>query len=102
MLLFPPYSRLVRLVFRSLNQMKAENACRDAFRIVQEEIGNKGDVLGPAECPIFMTSKQYRYQIILRSRDIALLQNAARKLLYEYTHNQAVYIECDVDPVSIL
>ena len=102
LLTFPPYSRLVRLVFRSLNQEKALNSAREAFRITSEIIGKKGDVLGPAECPIFMQSKQYRYQIILRSLDIALLQDAARKLLYSYTHSQAVYIECDVDPVSIL
>ncbi len=102
LLTFPPYSRLVRLVFRSLNQEKALNSAREAFRITSEIIGKKGDVLGPAECPIFMQSKQYRYQIILRSLDIALLQEAARKLLYSYTHSQAVYIECDVDPVSIL
>ncbi len=102
MLTFPPYCRLVRLVFRSISQEKALSSAREAFKITSEIIGKKGDILGPAECPIFMTSKNYRYQIILRSLDIALLQDAARTLIYSYTHSQAVYIECDVDPVSIL
>ena len=102
MLGFPPYSRLVRLVFRSLNAQKAEEASNHASEILEQFIQNKGEVIGPAECPIFMQSNNYRYQILLRSNNITILQKAAENLLYNYTHNQAVYIECDVDPVSIL
>jgi len=62
----------------------------------------KGEVIGPAECPIFMTNNNYRYQLLLRSDNIAVLQKNAENLLYNYTHAQSVYIECDVDPVSIM
>ena len=43
-----------------------------------------------------------RYQILLKGSSIIPLQTAARKLLFDYTHNQNVYIEYDVDPVSLL
>ena len=102
MLGFPPYSRLIRLVFRSLNQAKAEASADQAALILSEKIENKGEVIGPAECPIFLQSNNYRYQILLRSNNITVLQEAAEHLLYNYTHTQQVYIECDVDPVSIL
>lgn len=102
MLMFPPYSRLVRLVFRSMSQKKAESCAEGAAAILSEGIGNKGEVIGPAECPVFMQSNNYRYQILLRSNNISVLQKAAENLLYNYTHTSQVYIECDVDPVSLL
>lgn len=102
MLMFPPYSRLVRLVFRSMSQKKAENSAESAAAILSESIGRKGEVIGPAECPVFMQSNNYRYQILLRSGNISVLQKAAGNLLYNYTHSSQVYIECDVDPVSLL
>lgn len=102
MLMFPPYSRLVRLVFRSMSQKKAESCAEGAAAILSESIGNKGEAIGPAECPVFMQSNNYRYQILLRSNNISVLQKAAENLLYNYTHSSQVYIECDVDPVSLL
>lgn len=102
MLMFPPYSRLVRLVFRSMSQKKAESCAEGAAAILSESIGSKGEVIGPAECPVFMQSNNYRYQILLRSNNISVLQKAAENLLYNYTHTSQVYIECDVDPVSLL
>ena len=102
MLGFPPYSRLVRLVFRSLNRKKAEESAIEAKKILSSSVGTKGEVIGPAECPIFMTNNNYRYQLLLRSDNIAVLQKNAENLLYNYTHAQSVYIECDVDPVSIM
>lgn len=102
MLMFPPYSRLVRLVFRSMSQKKAESCAEGAAAILSESIGNKGESIGPAECPVFMQSNNYRYQILLRSNNISVLQKAAENLLYNYTHTSQVYIECDVDPVSLL
>lgn len=102
MLMFPPYSRLVRLVFRSMSQKKAESCAEGAAAILSESIGNKGEAIGPAECPVFMQSNNYRYQILLRSNNISVLQKAAENLLYNYTHTSQVYIECDVDPVSLL
>ncbi len=102
MLGFPPYSRLVRLVFRSLSQKKAEESAVQAANILSESLKGRGEVIGPAECPIFMQSSSYRYQVILRGTNVTHLQRAAEELLYRYTHAQSVYIECDVDPVGLL
>ena len=99
---FPPFSRLIRLVFRSANQIQAESFARDASNILQKTLKNKADIIGPAECPILKISQNYRYQIILRSGNINILQQAVSDLMYNYTHPQSVYIEFDIDPVSLL
>lgn len=104
---FPPFSRLVRLVFRSADNNDASGTAEAAaglLRNARGKIKNAGDVeiMGPAECPVAKISQNYRWQILLRGPDIKPLQEMARTLLFGYSHPQSVYIECDVDPVSLL
>lgn len=99
---FPPFSRLVRIVFRSFNKALACQTAGDAAKIIRENTPKEAEIIGPAECPIEKISQNYRYQILLKGKSVIPLQAAARKLAFEYTHNQNVYIEYDVDPVSLL
>ena len=102
MLDFPPFSRLLRLVFRSYNKALAAETARDAVKILTDGAPRGMEIIGPAECPIEKINSSWRYQILLKGGSIVPLQTAARKLLFDYTHNQNVYIEYDVDPVSLL
>ena len=102
MLDFPPFSRLLRMVFRSFNKQLAAETAADAAKILMEGAPRGMEIIGPAECPIEKINSSWRYQILLKGSSIIPLQQAARKLLFDYTHNQNVYIEYDVDPVSLL
>lgn len=102
MLEFPPFSRLLRIVFRAFNKKDAEETAMAAVEILKENTPKGCDILGPSECPIEKINSNYRYQIILKGSSIIPLQSAARKLLFDYKHNPSVYIEYDVDPVSLL
>ncbi len=99
---FPPFSRLLRLVFRSFNKKEAADTAQDAVRILQEKKARGVEIIGPAECPIEKINSSWRYQILLKSTSVVPLQAMARSLLQDYTHSQNVYIEYDVDPVSLL
>ena len=104
---FPPFSRLVRLVFRSADKNAAEETAEEGAKLLADEIkkmrfAHRAEILGPAECPILKISQNYRYHLLLRGSDIRPLQKAAKTLLFGYSHSQSVYIECDVDPVSLL
>ena len=102
MLDFPPFSRLLRFVFRSYNKGLAAQTAADAVKIIEEGAPRGLEIIGPAECPIERINSNWRYQLLLKGASIIPLQAAARKLLFDYTHNQNVYIEYDVDPVSLL
>ena len=102
LLSFPPFSRLIRLVFRSSNQIKVQKTSEDAANLIENLKIPGVEILGPSECPLSKISQNYRFQLILRGEKIVPLQNAVRKLLFDYRHPQEVYIECDVDPVSLL
>ncbi|WP_428769089.1 primosomal protein N' [Treponema sp. HNW] len=100
---FPPYSRLVRLVFRSADEAKAEAASEEAAEII-ENIRQSAQVriLGPAECPIEKIAANHRRHILLRAKRIGPLQETLIAFLSAYKNRQGVYIEVDVDPVSLL
>ena len=99
---FPPFCRLLRLVFRSYNRNEAYDTAKDAAKILAEKQSRGVEIIGPAECPIEKINSSWRYQILLKSSSIVPLQAMARMLLTGYTHSQNVYIEYDVDPVSLL
>ncbi|MCR4579386.1 MAG: primosomal protein N', partial [Treponema sp.] len=102
MLNFPPFCRLLRFVFRSYDKKLAEESAEEAAGLLAQAAGRGVEIIGPAECPIERINSSWRFQILLKAGSIIPLQAMARKLLFEYSHNQNVYIEYDVDPVSLL
>lgn len=111
---FPPFSRLIRIVFRSVSLEISKGASENAAMILRKELSsiiekNPGDkdilkteILGPSECPISKVAMNYRSQILLRGPKVQILQKLAASLLYNYTSPQKVYLEIDVDPTSLL
>ena len=109
---FPPYSRLLRLVFRSMVQSDAEAFAADAYKILSQELealqakhlsnSKETEILGPSECPLAKINSNYRNQILLRGPSVTVLQKIAASLIYGYRAKAGVYIEVDVDPVGLL
>ncbi len=99
---FPPFTRLIRLVFRSKDAKKAELAAEGAARILKQLLPEGADVMGPAECVLALISGNYRQQIILRSDNFNLIRNAAEKFVKGYKPLSGIYIETDSDPVNLM
>ncbi len=99
---FPPYSRLVRLVFRSKSAETAAEGAEGAAAIIGNYLGGAGELLGPAECPLAVISGNYRHHILLRGLQLAPMARAVRRFMTEYKSKTSLYIEIDVDPVSLL
>jgi primosomal protein N' (replication factor Y) len=101
---FPPYSRLIRLTVRSRDASRADAAIQRLAALASPLIPQGADMLGPAECPIGIINGNHRRQIILRGASMGALHGAARILLerYETGRDTRVYLEVDVDPVSLL
>lgn len=109
---FPPFSRLVRLVFRGPNLQDTIETAKNAKNILDDylkdlkkkfsQITEDVEILGESECPVNKISANYRYQIILKSKNINILQKLTDHLLYDFTHPSNIYIEADIDPVNML
>lgn len=111
---FPPFSRILRMVFRAPSERQAVSGAGGASSLLRDILrtmirDNPGlrdkamrtEILGPAECPLSKIAANYRQQIILRGPSISILQRMARVLSGSYKA-PGVYIEYDVDPVSLL
>ncbi|MCQ2584994.1 MAG: primosomal protein N' [Treponema sp.] len=99
---FPPFCRMVRLVFRSADQNLAYQACAQAAEILNQNLQKGILILGPAECPVNKISQNYRFQILMKASSIIPLQAMAKNLQTNYRLNPNVYVEYDVDPVNLL
>ena len=115
MLSFPPFARILRMVFRAPSEAQAVAGANGAAGILHQilrgamtnpsklqEAAKHTEILGPAECPLSKIAANYRQQIILRGPSISLLQYMAQTFRDNFKAPGEVYIEYDVDPVSLL
>jgi primosomal protein N' (replication factor Y) len=99
---FPPFSRLIRLVFRGRDRDRVlSTASRYAEGIIAT-LHEEGEVLGPAECPIAVISGNYRVQVIVRSSSFSVSHRSVTRVARDGRPEHGVYVELDVDPVSLL
>lgn len=104
---FPPFSRMARLVFRSTSDKAARAAAEGAARMAREiasseKFARGAEVMGPAECPILKIARNYRHQLLLRAADGGVVRKMARSILSRLERGRSVYVECDMDPVSMM
>jgi primosomal protein N' (replication factor Y) len=101
---FPPYTRLIRFTARSRDARRAEGAMERLASLAAPLLPQGADMLGPAECPIGLIAGNYRRQLIFRGPSMGSLHAAGVILLsrYEKGKDSRVYLEVDVDPVSLL
>jgi len=108
---FPPFSRLVNIVFRGRNQKKVESYCKDFAEIFHFSIESltktgkfKSTVVssGANECPIERIANNYRWQILLKSDNPKMLHTLVGRVLESQPKISGVYIEVDFDPLSLL
>ncbi|MFW5786251.1 MAG: replication restart helicase PriA [bacterium] len=100
-LAFPPFTRLIRLVFRGRKVEDVEAAAQDFARLAERRL-EAAAILGPAECPLGVISGNHRHHVILRSYAFGATHASLRRMLGRYHAPQRVYVEIDVDPVSLL
>ena len=101
---FPPFTRLIRLNARSADASRADAAMQRLSALITPLLPPHADMLGPAECPIGIINKNHRRHLLLRNNSLGEIHNALRLALEQYAKgaDARVYIEIDIDPVSLL
>jgi primosomal protein N' (replication factor Y) len=101
---FPPFSRLIRLNFRSRDPVRVGKAAARFADLARPLLPPGADILGPAECPIGIIAGNHRRHLILRGPGMGSIHGAARTALLRYNkgRDSRVYVEVDIDPVSLL
>jgi primosomal protein N' (replication factor Y) len=100
---FPPFSRMVNLVFRGRNQKRVEDETLKFESVIQGlDVHHELEMLASNECPLEKIASNYRYHLLVSGQDAAKVHYLVAKALSCYTSSSCVYLEVDLDPLQLL
>jgi primosomal protein N' (replication factor Y) len=108
---YPPYSRMIQLRIsgrdihktRGYAQMLGDLCMK--LRHIDKRFQTCVDILGPVEAPLLRIAREYRWQLLLKSRQVNELHRFARQLLFENQkifRSRMVKVALDVDPFFLM
>ena len=104
---YPPYTRLLALTVRSKSEERAMSSAQELGSIIERitmtiEKEKRPRIIGIQPCIIAKKANSYRYQILISSSSASLLPLLAARALELYKVPRTVYVEVDIDPLSLL
>jgi len=105
---YPPLTRLANVVFSGLRENDTQELAARASERLRRAVAQYGDqiqVVGPAPCPIERVKARWRWHLLLKSTNAALLTRACRFLVERLDvpkDKSQLRVALDRDPVSLL
>lgn len=101
MLKYPPYYFLIGLKVTSRSYEKASQESSKIASYLRKNVGLNSTVLGPTTAPMFKINNVYRFQIIIKYRNIDAVKDSISFIDKEYALNKDINLEIDVNPLRI-
>jgi primosomal protein N' (replication factor Y) len=105
--LYPPFTRLIRLLIRSSIQKKSEELIFDLANQLKEIQKNKigmYEILGPSPAPIIKLHNKFRYHILIKTHyfqdTIQTIEEPIKR--FKKKLSEESYLEIEIDPIDIL
>ena len=100
---YPPFARIALLTLKGRNEQKVQFAAEHLKRELEKITADLKHVilLGPAPAPLLRAETFYRYQIMLRVRQMPELSRRLAKRLADLVLPEDVTASVDIDPVSL-
>jgi primosomal protein N' (replication factor Y) len=102
---YPPFSRLIRVVFESKSREGAGETAAAFADSIRRSSGGDADVLGPAPAVIDRVRGSWRYQVLIRGKALGRVKKSARAMLEQggrLCSTKGVRVMVDVDPSAML
>ena len=109
---YPPFSRIIRFVFRSADLGKLQIEAQHWYQGLQESlVAMRGlgqmELFAPCECPYSRVAGKYRYHMLLRisRQSFGVVHRCVQHYFWQARQNQRsarVYVEIDVDPMAMM
>lgn len=102
---FPPFSRMINLVIRSPKVTLASAFASLLATELSKKVSSFGldvQVYGANECPIEKIRANYRFQVLLRSKNPSDMLSLLENVLAHISVPSGIVLEIDVDPVDLL
>ncbi len=104
LLKYPPFSSLLRVVVNSINETLAHDVADMIVLYINEITDAQEDnlvILGPAPCPLYRIKNRLRYQLMVKSENMLLLNSIGTYIAGKDWHQQ-VKVEIDLNPLMIM
>ena len=103
---YPPYSRMVKLNISSTKRERVEEGAKIIGEMAKTISGalagrEKVDVMGPAEAPIAKLKGRYRWQLLLKGKNVGSLHRVVKDILAQ-NREKGLEIRVDVDPLNFM
>lgn len=99
---YPPFCRVVRLVFRGQDEGEVLRAAEQVQGFIREQAPPVFSLLGPSLCPISRIKKNYRAHLIIKLERVGPIQQVLVRCQELMRGMRNVYLEIDIDPMSML
>ena len=99
---YPPFSRLIKLLVRGKNEEKVIQKINHLFHLIRSKLTQGIEILGPAPAPLTKINNNFRWQLIIKGRRMKSLQNMACLAQESFGKEKSLYLEIDVDPLSMM
>lgn len=97
---YPPYTRMVQLLVRDKNRVRAESLIRElAASLADHPLSRGVRISGPAPAPLERLRGEWRFQLLARSADARALHRLMEEVLPK---NPGYDLVIDVDPQQLL
>ncbi len=104
LLKYPPFSSLLRVVVVSINETLVRDVADMIILYINEITDAQEDhmvILGPAPCPLYRIKNRLRYQLMVKSENMILLNSIGTHIAGKDWHKQ-VRVEIDLNPLMIM
>jgi len=100
---YPPFARIALITLKGRNEQKVQFAAEHIKRELEKTTADmRGAILlGPAPAPLLRAETFYRYQVMLRLRQMPELSRRLARLMTDLVLPDDVTAAVDIDPVSL-
>ena len=99
---FPPFTRMIRMVIRGVQQSIVQKTMTQLAQDLKELANPPFDILGPAECPIARMARYWRMHLMVCTTAFNQTHQLLQPIVAHYRTQRGIYLEIDIDPVSML
>ncbi len=99
---YPPFTRFIKLLVRGKKEENVIRSINDLYHQLRTTLTGGIDILGPAPAPLSKLNNNFRWQMILKGKRMTDLQNLARIAQEKFKNKNSLYLEIDVDPLSMM
>jgi primosomal protein N' (replication factor Y) len=100
---YPPLSRVAMLTLKGRNEEKVRLSADHLRRELEKGLAGLKDLIiaGPAPAPLARAESHYRYQIMLRARQMTAVSQCLAILTQAISLPEDVMLSVDIDPVNM-